>query len=660
MATAIEALNKQRGVLQDPSLSNNQLDIDVSRFLLDVVGSNKYDIDVAGSIIDGEIIRTMDGASTITVTVNDHHRKILRSGIVGNGGDDTFPGLDINFDDLWFRLAQVSKSSDNLDFVFEDRIVAYLRQHKTPRKASRRDMTRAQFIHSMVREVKSTPIQFYSPAENVTPAIASVDTNTTSRRKKKKSGFHKKSKLQVKHNKANPRQIDVGDTILSVAADMGASPKVMQVAIAVATQESTLNPNIGQDYKKSGHIGAFQQDSAPGSMWIKLGGATGNLETDTKAFITEAIKKEKQFPKADAAQLGELIQYPGEPSPIWTIYSRTLTEWMDEAKEWVKQFNGGGGGSQTGERRKQYYFMRGQPDGPKGENTWDASNRLAQEVNWHRFVVGNTFFYVRDADLMKQKPIDTLSEDDPGVDYIDFDMDLGKPVQEATITCRAVRWAAHPGEVVVLEDSGPANGRWLVQEISKKLFDPTATITIRQPHGSLKEPAPGTISVSNSTPAKAGTVGKAILVAGADGGQNPGAVTKQHVLRFVELMAGALGKTIYITTGTNHNQMTTSGNVSDHWSGNAADLGSAANNFRVGGKGGDDVARAAAEVLGIKLKDVTGNWVWHPWDYRGVSYRVQVGWKEPDGSHRDHVHVGVEKLGTTAPLGPVWEAKPGH
>jgi hypothetical protein len=49
------------------------------------------------------------------------------------------------------------------------------------------------------------------------------------------------------------------------------------------------------------------------------------------------------------------------------------------------------------------------------------------------------------------------------------------------------------------------------------------------------------------------------------------------VLRYVGAMAGLAGRPIVVTTGTNDSQFTTSGSVSDHWSGYAADIGMAAN-----------------------------------------------------------------------------------
>lgn len=670
MTTAIEARRRQTGVMLDPSIDDNQLHIDLQRFLLDVVGSKKYDINVANSITGGTITRTMDGASTIQVDINDHGRKIIRSGIIGDGGEDHYPGLQVDFDGWWGHLAEIDKSADTLGLTFEDRIIYYLRQHKKPLKVSRRQMTRAEFIHSMVREVKAVRINFYSPAEHIVNPTEKLDTKTERRKKKKAGGFSHPAKLTVKGTKASKKQRDVGERILQIGSDMGASTKLLTTAIATSIDESSLNPNIGQDYMHSGHIGAFQQDSSAGSAWRKLGGGTGNLDADAKAFFKAGMPVDKKFPKVSIAVLADYIQYPGHQpgqpfagsSPNFTVYSKAVAQFVDEAKVWVKEYQGGGGGSQTTTRRGQYYFHRGAPDGPHGENSWDCSGRLADEVNWHRFVVGNTFFYVRDFDLMKQKPIAHLSELDDAIESIDFNIDTNKPINEATITCRAVRWMAHPGEIIVIEDSGPANDKWLVQEISKDIFDPNCTVTVRQPHGSKKEPAPPSVTVSHTqrTSGKAytGATGTAVLAAGAD---RPGVPTKRHVIRFVELMAGALGKTIYMTTGSQHSRLTTSGNVSDHWSGNAVDLGSVANHFAIGGRGGDAIARAAAEVLGLTLKDVTGNWNWHGWTYRGTVYRVQVGWKVP--GHYDHVHIGVEKTQGRAQgqnYGPAGGNVPGH
>mgnify|MGYP007060586510 CR=1 FL=1 len=55
---------------------------------------------------------------------------------------------------------------------FEHRDVAYLRGHKRARKVSRNTSTRAQFVRTLVQEVKQRRIKFYCPEVNDRQAIA--------------------------------------------------------------------------------------------------------------------------------------------------------------------------------------------------------------------------------------------------------------------------------------------------------------------------------------------------------------------------------------------------------------------------------------------------------------------------------------------------------
>jgi hypothetical protein len=115
-------------------------------FYLDVVVRSGLDVSIAEAITGGEIERTMDGASTLSLTLFDPHRALLRN-------PDLSRAIDMAFGGYWWRLVKVSKSGDNLTLTFEDRDVAYLRAHNTPRKANRNTITRAQFVQAMVREV---------------------------------------------------------------------------------------------------------------------------------------------------------------------------------------------------------------------------------------------------------------------------------------------------------------------------------------------------------------------------------------------------------------------------------------------------------------------------------------------------------------------------
>ncbi len=67
----------------------------------------------------------------------------------------------------------------------------------------------------------------------------------------------------------------------------------------------------------------------------------------------------------------------------------------------------------------------------------------------------------------------------------------------------------------------------------------------------------------------------------APGANRPGVQETPAFMAFAGEIAKVLsdGRPLVITTGTNHSQMTLSGNVSDHWAGNAADFGMGANGF---------------------------------------------------------------------------------
>jgi cell wall-associated NlpC family hydrolase len=123
------------------------------------------------------------------------------------------------------------------------------------------------------------------------------------------------------------------------------------------------------------------------------------------------------------------------------------------------------------------------------ETTWDAIVRLAQERGWRVFTRGNNeLWYVPDAYLMGQTSYFPLSEDDDAVDNIDFDMDEGKPVATLTVTARSGLWQITPGSLAVVSNLGPANGKWIIQDVSKTATSTTSTITCIKSHPVLPEP----------------------------------------------------------------------------------------------------------------------------------------------------------------------------
>lgn len=87
----------------------------------------------------------------------------------------------------------------------------------------------------------------------------------------------------------------------------------------------------------------------------------------------------------------------------------------------------------------------------------------------------------------------------------------------------------------------------------------------------LREPQAQPEAASPSLPGAmpSGTRGKIVISPTAN---KPGTHIQKPVLDFVSNLAGALGHTLTIGTGTNHSYLTVNGNVSEHGTGDAADV----------------------------------------------------------------------------------------
>lgn len=124
----------------------------------------------------------------------------------------------------------------------------------------------------------------------------------------------------------------------------------------------------------------------------------------------------------------------------------------------------------------------------------------------------------------------------------------------------------------------------------------------------------------------------------AAGANRAGAGVKPVLVNFVKNAAGIAGTGITITTGTNHNRLTTSGNVSDHWDGHGADIA-----VPIDSSQGDRIAAAALVAAGVspsKAKKMAKQGGLFTLNHEGR--RIQVIWKTYEGgNHHNHVHIGI-------------------
>ena len=157
----------------------------------------------------------------------------------------------------------------------------------------------------------------------------------------------------------------------------------------------------------------------------------------------------------------------------------------------------------------------------------------------------------------------------------------------------------------------------------------------------------GTCAASAAEPPAGATVGWTA----AAGANLPGRTLSPLLVAFLDRVASLMSYRPVLTTGTNHDRLTNTGNVSDHFDGNAGDFGSAANDFRTSDAQpgqpvprGDELAAAALVAAGIdppraRAWALAGGLRNVIFAFAGRPVRLQLIWKASD--HHDHVHIGI-------------------
>jgi len=468
-------------------------DVDLEAFKLQMRGV--MPVDIIQSITDASITRTIAGASTLSVDVLDKHRLLLRSGKLSHK-------QDVQIEGLWFRMVSNKKSSDTITLVFEDREIAVLRTYAQPIKASastsRTKITRAQFILRMIRDVVEFKIPVSIPELKIKQPIGAATEGSTDALNQfnaahRTLGIAKGTPLTVKGSPATPTQVQIAGTILDVGASKLLARPILVMAIMCAIQESTLRNLVGGDADSRG---VFQQQkyiNGQRTDWP----ASRDVAKDSAAFFDKLAVLYAANPSAQYWQLITDVQHPAAQ------YATAYAQWRTEAERFVSAYgmppgdiasaNGSFQNPFSPSSSSNYEFYRGvvPVSGQSGwlpEDSWTCIQRLASEVGWRAFFVSGTFYYISDDDLFSSQPRMRVTEGMNGVDYIDGDYDENKKVGSCTVYCRTGRWGAPPGSVVELYDMGPYNGRWLITEFSRSLFNDQATISLEKPRPVLPEP----------------------------------------------------------------------------------------------------------------------------------------------------------------------------
>lgn len=166
-------------------------------------------------------------------------------------------------------------------------------------------------------------------------------------------------------------------------------------------------------------------------------------------------------------------------------------------------------------------------------DSWTVSGEVAEEVQWRRISTGSMLLAGSDDWLMHRTAPVVLREHTGGVaSSIDFDLDAGKRSSEASFTVDTTLFGLPPGSPVKLDRMGPADGLWLVAEVSRTLASTRANVRLVRGRHALKEP---------KREATTGDPGDPDAIGGQGGSDTGGAVDNPARGRMVDFALAQAG-----------------------------------------------------------------------------------------------------------------------
>lgn len=468
-----------------------------------IIDGEQLDANIAARVASVELVRTMNGASSIVTTIEDPFGELLTSGALtsahrrfGSSGG-TLPGsawqrlgvARLTLDGVAFRLAGVKKIGTQLVLTFEDEIVALLRAHTRRVVFSRGEKTRAEVVQWFADEVKDRKIETVIPGLHVTRRIAGVDDDLKKGQARTGEKTLTHHKLLVGGAPATAEQKRNMEIALTEADSLNAAERPMLGMLCAGIGESKFRAIRNQGNPPSKYAGVFQADPANVKQDDTRGQAHYFLVGSKGFQAGGAIKLAASDSTLTPGTIATRVEASGEDG---SFYDAFLNEAQAILDAW------GGAGSVT-VAREAYQYRRGGVDGTR-EDSYEAIDRLAAEVNYRYFATRNRLYFASDKDLLARGVVAVLSRPDRAVINVDFDWDYGKPTAECRVSAFTSLWTADAGDVIELDATyGPVAGRWLLWEIRTRDGDDQADITLRAGAPAKPEPAPS-VKVTQSSP----------------------------------------------------------------------------------------------------------------------------------------------------------------
>lgn len=441
-------------------------------------------------VVSARVERTLAGPTVLEVVVLDPTRAFLTSSLANERSRVVVGGLA-------FRLVAVGKDGPRVRLTFEDAVVDRLKHVTGVEKSVRGRLNRVRAVRSLAAEVPGlrvvTPDRPWAELpdkpeepEAPDPTLAST-SQTTADPAGREPGFPPGGP----GGGLDAEQTAVAETMLTAvyrattSASNEVRTRVMVATIMAGLQESGLR-NLTHGHSSS--VGVLQL------LDIHLGGSTSTNGGRRDVALVTRLFVEQGFTGAGGAlaivranpsmALDEVVaRVQGNANGArdytkhQTLAEHVVSEFLPSGAESGEA--GGGSGETVG---------RGTAENPT-ETSWEALQRLAEEIAWRAFVVDDTLYYLDDLTLMQSAARMVLSPSADGFLDLDGDADEGLVAQEATAYVTAEEWRGEPGTTVDVREHGPFDGRWLVDGFRRDLFSPVAEVTLTRPRRALPEPS---------------------------------------------------------------------------------------------------------------------------------------------------------------------------
>jgi hypothetical protein len=490
--------------------------LELDELVLNWVNPGVTDLDARGAVVSINVERTIEGGSSVTMMLSDPDHRLFAGRrvrttdqrtaralyrrdpvTVDEGWDPMFgPNLisramEVELDGVVFRLVKVraSQAAQTIELTFEDRLVYWLKRKRGARRATRGSCTRAEFVLSLLQEVGAARglYRFVCPELHVRQPIDSgvKSTATTSASTAARQTSDVPRALNTTypaHHIGTAGAKHLSERQVRAAAELaGLSPTDALHAAQIAHGESDFYPGVVQDDPGNGMVGHGLWQMTP-HAW---GGTTNATYRHMQSLGGLSAMR-------NPIQAARQMKWMHDQAKGWGPWYGT--RYLDLSARASGSVLADGqtadagdtseGGAQSSSYAKSYQFARS-----ADENSWEAMQRLAGEVGWRCFVVGNSLYYMSEAALYGRRVRYEVTPDDPAMLDLTYDVDWGKRTSECELDVALDRWGAAPGSVVTLDGFGVPDGRWLVTGVSRDYFATNASVTLKQPGKALLEPA---------------------------------------------------------------------------------------------------------------------------------------------------------------------------